>query len=767
MRSIRILLLFLFGLAVYWSFESQLPREKGLWSIPKEEFDLERAMDHVRQMAREPHGVGFPAHETVKDYLVSELQELGLEVELQTGYTSGDWGNVSEATNILTRIDGTNEDGKDLLLLSHYDSHPHSSFGASDAASGVATILEGIRSFLAKGKKPWNDIVVVFTDSEELGLNGASLFANAHPWSDNIGLVLNFEARGSGGPGIMLVETNRGNEKLIREFDAAGVRFPVGNSLAYSVYKMLPNDTDLTVFREDRDIDGFNFAFVDDHFDYHTAMDTAERLDIRTLAHQASYLVPLLRHFSETDISDLKSPNDQVYYNMPYYGLVCFSFDLIWPLYFAAILFFGLVLAFGIREKKLNGKEIVKGVLPLLGSLLVNGVLGAFAWKVLNGLYPGYQDMLHGFTYNGHTYIYALIALALSACFFLYNRFYALKSANLLVAPILFWLVVLGLLARYLPGASYFVLPVFALIAGFLISMDQDKPNLPFKFVLTLPAVFILAPLIYMFPVGLGLKLLASTTVLVTLTFAATLPYWHANKMMTRLGVFSLAAGLFFLAKAHLQSNFTEDRPKPSSLLYVQDIDSGESHWATYDRVLHEWNEKYFVPDRISEGTVQATVISSKYNTGFNVLARAENREIPGPEIRVTRDTVIDSQRYLSVTIRPNRPVNRLDLYASGKTILEGSVNGAELDPDYLKRRTGKDGFSRLFTHYISRNAPTQLYIKVPAGQKDALELQLYESSNDLIGHPRLGVDPRPVNTIPMPFVLNDAVVVSTKFTID
>jgi hypothetical protein len=39
---------------------------------------------------------------------------------------------------------------------------------------------------------------------------------------------------------------------LVKEFAAANTTFPVSNSLMYSIYKMLPNDTDLTVFREQR-----------------------------------------------------------------------------------------------------------------------------------------------------------------------------------------------------------------------------------------------------------------------------------------------------------------------------------------------------------------------------------------------------------------------------------------------------------------------------------------------------------------------------------
>jgi arginine utilization protein RocB len=72
----------------------------------------------------------------VANYLIKELNKLGLETTVQQGYTLSDWGNLVQSKNILARIKGTNTE-KALLLLSHYDT-PHSySKGASDAGSGV------------------------------------------------------------------------------------------------------------------------------------------------------------------------------------------------------------------------------------------------------------------------------------------------------------------------------------------------------------------------------------------------------------------------------------------------------------------------------------------------------------------------------------------------------------------------------------------------------------------------------------------------------
>ena len=215
--------------AVYWGLEETMPGYQPDANQPETSFSTDRAMLHVQNISKKPHAVGFEAHEEVRQYIITELEQLGLETQIQEGYTAGDWGNLSKAINIMARIEGRGN-GKALLLLTHYDSSPHSSLGASDAGSGVATILEGIRAFIAQKTTPENDIIILFSDAEELGLNGADIFVNRHPWAEDIGLVLNFEARGSGGPSYMLIEANRGNAKMIDAFQEANPEFPVSNS---------------------------------------------------------------------------------------------------------------------------------------------------------------------------------------------------------------------------------------------------------------------------------------------------------------------------------------------------------------------------------------------------------------------------------------------------------------------------------------------------------------------------------------------------------
>ena len=144
--------LLLLGL-FYYSFSTHKPQSISGAETPLTQFSTTRAMSYVDSLAQHPHSVGVPAHKKVQDYIVQQLTAMGLKVELQSdfAYKPG-WGALSRAENIIAKIPGDGS-GQTLLLMSHYDSAPHTqSRGASDAGSGVAAILETVRSFKAKGK---------------------------------------------------------------------------------------------------------------------------------------------------------------------------------------------------------------------------------------------------------------------------------------------------------------------------------------------------------------------------------------------------------------------------------------------------------------------------------------------------------------------------------------------------------------------------------------------------------------------------------------
>ncbi len=772
MRKFSSFITFLLLLiSIFYTFYSSKSHSITDLDTPSQEFSTLRALEHVKNIAKEPHFLGSAAHEEAKTYIVKELKKMGLQPEIQQGYSVGKSGNCSYPQNILAKIKGSS-DGKALLLMSHYDSSQHSSLGASDAASGVATILEGIRAYVATNKTPKNDILICITDGEELGLNGADLFVKKHPWAKNIGVTLNFEARGSGGDSYMLIETNGKNGKMMDAFSNAGVRYPTTNSLAYSIYKMLPNDTDLTVLREQGDIDGFNFAFIGDHFDYHTANDTWQNLDLSTLQHQGNYLMPLLTYLSETDINNLKSDTDYIYFNIPIFKLIKYPFSWISILLIIAIVLFIVMIFYGKTAYRIDFTEVLKGFAAFFLAMILAGVLTFGIWELLKIIYPHYREIQHGFTYNGYIYIAVFVILSVAICFKVYAKFSkAENQPSLMIAPLFMWIVLSALSALYLKGASYFVIIVLFGLLSLFILIRQKKPNPFLMIALSLPAIFILAPLIAMFPVALGLKILFVSAVLSVLLFGVLLPVVGFYKRKKLAGNLALVLSFVFLIVAHIKSDFTKERQKPNSLVYILDTDQNKAVWATYDNVLDAWTQNYIKPEENIAEAYNANALQSKYGRSFTYANQAPVKNIRLPKFDISKDTVIGNQRYLDLCIAPQRDIHRIDLYTTTLFNFDAlQVNGdSAVDFTYANGTTynahTKRWKQRLLTYYVSKNEPLELKMKF---NKDSLpKFVLYESSYDLLDNSNFSIPSREEDMMPKPFLLNDAVILKKNFAIE
>nr|WP_315165226.1 M28 family peptidase [uncultured Flavobacterium sp.] len=741
-------------------FSTIMPLWTSSESDSLSEFSTNRALAQVEAISKKPHFVGSKNHEEVANYLIKELQKLGLETSLQEGYTLSDWGNLVKSKNILARIKGTNN-SKALLLLSHYDSAPHSySHGASDAGSGVATILEGVRTFLYNKTPHKNDVIILFSDAEELGLNGAALFVTQHQWAKQIGLVLNFEARGTSGPSYMLMETNKGNAGLVKEFAAAKTPCPASNSLMYSIYKMLPNDTDLTVFREQGNIQGFNFAFIDDHYNYHTAQDDIHHLNKNTLAHQGTYLMPLLNYFSNTDLNSTQAAEDDVYFTIPF-TFIHYPFSWVIPMTILAFILLIIFIFFGIGKRLISIQEVGKGFIPLLGAVITSGLVTFFGWKALLQIYPQYNDLLNGFTYNGHAYIAAFVLLSIAICFLFYNRFSAKKiTMNHYVAPLLVWIIINGVLANALKGAGFLIIPVYFGLFSFGAFILTQKSRWMLNLFFSIPALLIIAPFIQMFPIGLGLKVLFGSAILTALTFGLLLPVFGAYAKKGAWFFVFFIASIAFFAQAHYTSGYEFGKAKSNSLLYIYNADTNAANWVTYDTNLDSWTKSYLGENPKKEDFMKETPLFSKYNSAFTYAAEAPKTAIQKPTIEFLQDQIVGNQRYLKIRISPNRKVNRYDIFANENMILQNfTANGTKAlgQKGSKYNRNGK----KILSYYVVGNEPLEMQFSMNA--KSVFDMELLESSFDLITNPLFKMKKRENWMMPTPFVLNDAVVIKQR----
>jgi hypothetical protein len=442
-------------------------------------FSAARAFRHVEAIAREPHPLGSRAAEPVRAYIVAELKALGLEPQIQRPsdfHALGSEPNQSptrqNVQNIVARWRGTGPATKKALLLSaHYDSVARGP-GAGDDASGVAAILESLRALKA-GLQLERDLIILINDGEEIGLFGADVFATEHPWAKDVGVVLNFDARGNSGSSYMF-ETSDDNGWLIGQM-ASALPHPMATSLTVEVYRLMPNDTDLTIYKQ-YGMAGLNFAFVGGLSYYHSPDDTPANLDLRTLQHQGENLLAMARQLGRQDLEDIRR-DDVIYSSLLEHLVVIYPKSWVLPLSGCAMVAFVAVIALGMMKGRAQLSEIGAGFLVFPLATVVTVIIMSILWLALMAILTGagviqIRSDLGGWGMPVSRFDVPLlvgssvVAVGIAAAIF--TRLTRQSSPEGLGLGILgWWLAATVATSLWLPGASYaFLWPLLAILAG-------------------------------------------------------------------------------------------------------------------------------------------------------------------------------------------------------------------------------------------------------------------------------------------------------------
>ncbi|HMD58346.1 MAG TPA: M28 family peptidase, partial [Steroidobacteraceae bacterium] len=245
-RGIAVAALGILALIGLRALTAAAPRPEPL-DAPPQEFSATRAKAVLRELIDDgvAHPLGTAADAMMRERIVQHLQNLGFAPELQTGLVCNPGGVCGVATNVVVRIPGRQGDHDAVLLCAHYDSWAVSP-GASDDGASVAAILEIARILRARPAAQ-HPVVLLIDEGEEVGLLGAQLFLREDPWARQVRAAVNLDARGNSGQSFMF-ETGSANAWLLDLYRRA-VSHPATNSVQYLVYKLLPNDTDFTVFK--------------------------------------------------------------------------------------------------------------------------------------------------------------------------------------------------------------------------------------------------------------------------------------------------------------------------------------------------------------------------------------------------------------------------------------------------------------------------------------------------------------------------------------
>lgn len=570
-------------------------------------FSVDRAYLHLQQIARAPHSIGTAENARVRAYIEGVCRELGLTVDIQhtTGMASYQGSIVAgNVYNIIARLKGQ-QNSKAILLAAHYDSQPNA-VGAGDDGASCAAMLE-TAGLLKKGAPLKNDVVFLFTDGEEDGLLGAHGFVQESPVLKEIGLMINFDNRGNSGV-VNMFETNPENGWIMAEYAKAAAH-SFANSLNYEVYKLLPNSTDYTVFKT-AGIAGLNNALIEGFVNYHSMTDRPENLDRNSFQQDGDNMLSLVRHFGNLDIRETKSP-DLSYFNIIGDWLVRYPASLnLFVLVIVNLLFVGTILM-GFRKRKIAIKGSTMGILFFLITLVLLFAAGDFTLRGIRKAYPLYDHFYASNGYNAYCYFFALTALGVTIFSLIYRWALGKISLPSLQAGVfLLEVVCLDILYMIAPTAIYFLaFPlVFALIAWLILfykgADGSQRPLLTVvvSFCLALPAILLLAPIIYLNYVAFGLTAGAAVSlILLGLLSGLLLPVFDSVFRTSRWLIPASSFSLFLISLVigHLQSGFTAKKPLQTNLRYLVDTDEGKAYWVSDFTKTDDYNRPFFTKSRV------------------------------------------------------------------------------------------------------------------------------------------------------------------------
>lgn len=579
---LRVVSLTLVAVAIWFlgaTFDG-LPKPKGA-DAPATEFSAARAYTVLGRILgpEVPHPVSSAANQAVRDRVRAEFTTLGIKTDLYkasgcNGRATFGFFACGTVEDIIAEV--APGQGKAIVLVAHYDSVPAGP-GASDDQSGVVTILETIRALKARGIKTQHPIIAVITDGEEAGLLGAAAYADNKAFRDNIGVVVNVEARGNQGPSL-LFQTSAGDAKLI-DLYAKSVPEYATSSLFAVIYRLLPNDTDLTIFLN-KQLTGYNFAFSGNVAHYHTPLDRRENLSQATLQMHGDNLIGTVTGLMQTDFDSLQG-GDAVYVTL--LGHLLPRMPASWALPLAIIAF--LVLAatawFSKGEVLGIGRRLAAVSIPLV--VLIAAALFGWLLHAIASLISGQPD-------PGYAYPIALrvgLLLGVLAATLLVSR---ISTARLTALSVWLWIAVLGLVtAFFLPGLSpYFLFP--AVVAAILLPI-QSRLRESWTGMWAELAIFIAALLPLLIWLSLsamgesiqGLALHPLITITAAFGAMTLLPLLAAHPLSRRAWQWATiavsAAAIVAAVVAGLQPAYSTVAPQRLNINFVDDHVTNKASW--------------------------------------------------------------------------------------------------------------------------------------------------------------------------------------------
>ncbi|MEO7822686.1 MAG: M28 family peptidase, partial [Gemmatimonadaceae bacterium] len=559
-------------------------------------------------------------------------------------------------------------------------------------------------------------VVALFTDGEESGLLGAAAFVREHPWAKDVAVVLNFEARGTGGRSFMF-ETGPGNLDIARAL--RGTRDATAGSVFATLYRSLPNDTDLSELAV-LGLPALNFAFVDGVERYHTSQDDVAHLNTGSLQHHGSQMLAMARTLASGPLTRDRT-GDGVFFDLPVVGLVVYPLGLELPL---ALLALGVVGTLIGRDRR----GVAIGALAAVVAVALSAGIGVLGSKVLRG--PAVWSGL---------YAAGMVSLALSVtalCHAVGRR--GSTARGLHVGALIVWLVLALGVAILAPGVAYlFTWPLLFAAGAALLARGREAA----EWATSVVTLFILAGFIYGVSVlllgvtGTGAIALCVVASLIALLLAPQLELVAGNARWSA-APWLAGAGVACVGLAALTVRPSADHPLRSALVYAQNADSSDAWLGTLGGPTNEWTRDAIgevTSGSYPEWTTRLSASSSRF-TG----RRVHQIPLDAPNATLIGDTLIDGARRVALHVRAPTGTTGLVMRVRGTRVLASSIDGRSVDTTRYRHRA-RDW---VIQYWAVPDSGAMIGLSIPAGSQ--LDFELAARRPGIPPVPGLSILPRP-----------------------
>lgn len=532
----------------------------GIFTLPSpktadyEGFSAERVVNDIEVISKEHHSVAHPVERAeVREYLVERLEGLGADTVQIFRYDSlvGPQNKhvvyTFDAYDVLAEFPPlqASDDTTYMMFVAHYDSRYSQpvlkdtvwSYGAADDGYGVGVTLETVSQAL-KFRDQWKQgIKVLFTDAEEVGMMGMkAIWENDRQVFDNVGFMINIEARGPWGPAL-LFEACPGNEKVMELYDDAA-KYPYTYSLTTVVYSFMPNFTDFTIVKDS--IPGLNFSTIADVNHYHTDLDNFSNVSAKSIQHYGAQILPITKTYltgeQYADRDSLKADSDATNFTIPLLGLFNFSKTGYLIINIAIFLLFLLVFALEGVRGRIKAARVFKvsaSVLGLAVAVLALGELVAYVCAAAVGAKFKPFGIMAGISFDNIAMIVTTVVIFLLTVwgYAILRKKAVMKTAGSMRAS-----AGVAAASRYACNILYGALALMFLLSAVLVAVLGE--NLMFF----VPLTFAIGGLIFWRLTGWRFWLVASIALILLHAFS----FLYALAMALTIGAYGAVAMLAF-----------------------------------------------------------------------------------------------------------------------------------------------------------------------------------------------------------------------------